>query len=658
MGVARVFWLSCCVLLMAACGSDADGSADAGASDTSTSDAIGSDVGAAQMGPPRDVVVCTGKTHQLYTPLSNPTLELMPDDLWSQPAPDSLTGIRLHVTKDTPWVNGATEGLAQPNIDLSRLDGWGTTASMFIRFDGEIGPLANGEKASVENEGLQLWQLGDSPVRLPFEATTVDDGQTVLIAPMVPLKPKTTHLLVATTALKDSAGACMAPSETTHKLLERKVTEAPLKTRAIAIDQALTAANIALSDVSAVSVFTTQSIVEESEAVAKDIVTRTFKWSQKATCTTPKGKSYQRCEARFIGQDYRKEREVLPQPSAPLEHIVRIWLPKTGTGPFPVVIFGHGLTGAKDQGEPVAQLGCPLGVAVVAIDAVKHGKHPAGGFQGLAAVLGFFGIDVASMGFDFLAMRDNWRQSTYDKLQLVALMTQQPDIDGDGKPDLDADKLAYLGVSLGGIMGSELLALSGQVSAAVLSVPGGKVSSIVLSSKEFGPLITAFKPDGTTDGDVQRFFPVLQTLTERGDSANWAPYVMKDRLIGKKAPSVLLQMAIGDEIVPNIATRMLVRAMGVPVLGDVLQPVGIVGHEAKLPISGNQASKTATAGVFQFDRSRKKPGSTVKAASHGSVPASQEALTQDKAFIDSWLKGNVPEVIDPYVTLNTPKLGK
>ena len=97
-------------------------------------------------------------------------------------------------------------------------------------------------------------------------------------------------------------------------------------------------------------------------------------------------------------------------------------------------------------------------MATVAIDAVSHGEHPAGGAKStIDAVAKFFAVDFATQGFKSLILRDNWRQSTYDKLQLVRLLTdaantKRNDIDGDGKDDLLTDRahFAYFGVSLGG----------------------------------------------------------------------------------------------------------------------------------------------------------------------------------------------------------------
>jgi len=129
-----------------------------------------------------------------------------------------------------------------------------------------------------------------------------------------------------------------------------------------------------------------------------------------------------------------------------------------------MLIYGHGPGGGRGQGERLASFAAPMGIATVAIDAQAHGEHPTAtpGAATLNVVLDFFGINLSMLqtrALEAARLRDNFRGSTWDKLQLVSLLVAHPDIDGDGAADLDITRYAYLGVSLGGIMGPELLAL-------------------------------------------------------------------------------------------------------------------------------------------------------------------------------------------------------
>ena len=56
------------------------------------------------------------------------------------------------------------------------------------------------------------------------------------------------------------------------------------------------------------------------------------------------------------------------------------------------------------------------------------------------------------------------------------------------------------------------------------------------------------------------------------DPASFAPHLLRDPLPGSSAKRILVQESIGDSQVPNLATRILARAMGLPGL-DLEQPV-------------------------------------------------------------------------------------
>ena len=153
-----------------------------------------------------------------------------------------------------------------------------------------------------------------------------------------------------------------------------------------------------------------------------------------------------------------------------------MYLPE-GEGPFPVVVYGHGIVDDRFTAKKSAELLTPIGFAVVAIDAPHHGAHPtaaSGEGDPIDAALGLLGADLDTLSLDTKQIRNNFRQAACDKLQMLRLLEDNPDIDGDGTADLDMSQIGYHGVSLGGIMGPELLVLRPDISAALLSVPGGR----------------------------------------------------------------------------------------------------------------------------------------------------------------------------------------
>jgi hypothetical protein len=655
-----------------ACGADPAESTDSGdaAADVDTaSDALGdatSDTGA-DTGPP-PVTFCEGATAYMYDPLGT-VLATFPDDWLTRPDPSTPTGLAVDVSPErAPWIAALPVIGQDVMAAIGTLDGFGTTAGVVLRFTGPLGAVPTGEVDSVTSPALQLLELsGATARRVPFEAELTDDDGLILW-PMVPLRPKTRHAVVMTTALTDAAGACIAPSPALRELVQGRVPAPGPDGLGQRYLDALAAAQVAPGEVSAAVVFTTQSIVEQTQAIAADIRGRTYAWVDAPSCQDKP--AFRECDATFLAQDYRTDRVVRgTAPTRDLVLPVRFWLPypfgaaaiavPPPLPPAPVIIFGHGLASDRSQAGALAPFAAPAGMATVAIDAVAHGDHPdsSGAGSKIEAVLSFFAIDIERQSLDALVLRDNWRQSTWEKLQLIELMRQHPDVDGDGLADLDMSHLAYLGASLGGIMGPELLALSPDIGAGVLSVPGGRVSSIISDAELFSGIVTLMAPAGTPKGEVRRFFPLLQTALERGDSANFGPHVLLDRLDDAgEAPHVLVAMAIDDNTVPNVANRAIARALGTPQVGEVRQVVGVVGPDTALPTSGNLDGGALTAGVFQYDRIRKSADAAVEKASHDNVTKSYESVEQLLHFFATWLDTGLPEIIDPYTVLATPPL--
>lgn len=99
------------------------------------------------------------------------------------------------------------------------------------------------------------------------------------------------------------------------------------------------------------------------------------------------------------------------------------------------------------------------------------------------------------------------------------------------------------------------------------------MSAIISDGATFAPLIDLLRPRASSRGDVRRFFPMLQTVLDRGDAASYGPQVLADRLpvFDARVPSVLLGVVLDDEIMPNVASYTLARSIGVPVVEPLLR---------------------------------------------------------------------------------------
>jgi hypothetical protein len=551
--------------------------------------------------------------------------------------------------------------------DLWECDGFGINAELFFRFDRafDVARLPDAEATARPGAGVGIVVVDGpgepAPRFIPAALRLTDDGRTLRLAPLFPLPARATVAAFVTRELTEAAGGCLEPSSA---MAARLAVLAGDDARAIAALRDLGVIEDAAADLVALTVFPTQSVVEDSVAVAADIATRSFALDGPATCTADASGRWVQCEAAFIAWNYRdaeghfppRARGTAVTPRGTYRLPLTVWLPPATVprrGPFPALVYGHGLSDGRRQGARLAEFAAPRGIATVAIDAVQHGQHPTVSRPdpgALETVLSFFALRTSgTVGIDARALRDNFRQSTWDKLQLTRLLGAGLDVDGDGAVDIDPARVGYLGVSLGGIMGPELLALTDAYGAAVLVVPGGRVSSIISDSETFGPLIRVARPRGVSQGDVDRFFPILQTVIDRGDAASYAPHVLADRLpgAGRSVPSVLVGVVLDDDTVPNVSNYALARAFPVDVVPPVLRPEPGLRMAPAAPVRGNIASGTATAGLLQFDVVR-LPDGRVETATHANVGASEVGVRAWLHFLETHWNEGLAEILDPY----------
>ncbi|HEX3092263.1 MAG TPA: hypothetical protein VHW72_06555 [Candidatus Angelobacter sp.] len=324
---------------------------------------------------------------------------------------------------------------------------------------------------------------------------------------------------------------------------------------------------------------------------------------------------------KFTGQHWQNANVFIPQvptrqsvPSQGTEEIFfNLFIPSgpRPTNGWPVAIFGHGFTDSK-QGAPfaVASTLAHNGIASIAINVVGHGFGPNSTLtikQGATSTT----FPEGGRGFDqdgngqitsaegsstfvlspqgTIGSRDALQQTTADLMQLVRAIQGGIDADGDGLPDLDANRIYYAGQSFGGIYGTIFLGIEPDIRAGVPNVPGGPIIDIVRLSPSFQLLLTqalsvrtpsllnAGPPIFFNDNSPLRNLPpvinnvpgaiAIQTvedtsrwLGQQGDPVAWAPFVRKSPLAGDLAKSVIVQFARGDKTVPNPTATALIRS--------------------------------------------------------------------------------------------------
>jgi pimeloyl-ACP methyl ester carboxylesterase len=269
-------------------------------------------------------------------------------------------------------------------------------------------------------------------------------------------------------------------------------------------------------------------------------------------------------------------------------------MPDSGTGPVPVVIFGHGLITERRFVLAVGSALAAKGFAAISIDFPYHGGRTycakggpisvvdpldgslaslnpcssgttcndvgkcvdANGNGNKLATFGVIDMPVAS-GAMFLEIehiansKDHFQQALVDlgSLDRVLRLGNWQAVTGRA---IDTSRIYYAGQSLGGIMGAVFLGTDPDIQRAVLNVPGANLVPMFDDSTFFKGQMNAFFQRQKVDRasfEGRRFLTVAKWFMDAVD-----PQHLGD-ITGNR--SLLIQMATLDFIIPNDNTKIL-----------------------------------------------------------------------------------------------------
>jgi len=345
-------------------------------------------------------------------------------------------------------------------------------------------------------------------------------------------------------------------------------------------------------------------------------------------------------------------------------------------GGYPVTIYQHGITSNRTAMLTMADaLAAPPSCrAAVAMDLPLHGiaadnalnvalggalfedynpntlrertfgidyvnnETGAPGADGVADTSGKHTINLQYL----LVARDNTRQAALDLLYLEQVI---PFMDVDGTPgfDFDGADIGYVGHSLGGIVGTGVLAYSGTnqflvgadnvtpvIKAGALVNPGGGIIKMLDGSPTFGPdirtgLSAAFGlTEGTPEFEAQlaAYYFAAQTILDSSDPINTSAHAVSNNI-----PTLMFQN-LGDTVVPNFVTTAPLS--GTEPLARTLALTTLVTEEAG-----------AVAGSRIFSK--------INIGGHSSIAIPDEATVEMQTQVVSFLAsgGTAVVVTDP-----------
>ena len=225
--------------------------------------------------------------------------------------------------------------------------------------------------------------------------------------------------------------------------------------------------------------------------------------------------------------------------------------PKPTAG-WPVVIVQHGLGGNRTQALAMADSFADACFIVASIDLPLHGitdtTNPfyqapnertfnvdlinnatgATGPDGLIDASGTHAIPIIVSSP--LTARDTLRQGQVD-IGVLAKSVVNLKVTADPTPDIDPNRVHYVGLSLGGIVGLAQAKYAPNVRTVTVAAPGGLLTQLLLDSPTFGAtvrggVLASFAANPATNNwpnngaQFNNLFREIQTLVDPGDPIN------------------------------------------------------------------------------------------------------------------------------------------
>lgn len=193
----------------------------------------------------------------------------------------------------------------------------------------------------------------------------------------------------------------------------------------------------------------------------------------------------------------------------------------------------------------------------------------------------------------------------------------------------DPSFVGYFGASMGHILGGTLAALA-DFPRVVLNVGGGAFTHCMPRSLNFGPFSLLL---GTVFQDplvVQSYVAMMQRPLDTIDPISYAQYVLASKLPGSPEDRrVLMQIGLGDPAVPNLASYLHARALGIPLV--IPSPTSVFG----LPgVSAAEAPSSLTIFDYGVDTTGYAEGKPISPnLVHDTVRLNPAALRQMVTFL-------------------------
>ncbi|MAT92681.1 MAG: hypothetical protein CME59_08770 [Halioglobus sp.] len=231
----------------------------------------------------------------------------------------------------------------------------------------------------------------------------------------------------------------------------------------------------------------------------------------------------------------------------------------------PLVAFGHGQLGAKEQVLGMQPLAVTENLALFGLDWKGFASDDT-----VTVVAALAGGDLST----FRAVPERMHQGFLNFLMAMRTLS----VEAEGGPStplnqalnadcggaaLDGGKRYYFGGSQGGILGASLMALSTDIERGLLAVPGQSYNLLLNRSVNFDPFAaTIYAQYDWNALDMQMNLALVQGLWDRAEPTGYSKYIRDNTLPGTPGHEVLIQVSKADHQVTNLGAHIMARTIG------------------------------------------------------------------------------------------------
>lgn len=614
----------------------------------------------------------------------------VPDDFFLQPDAGTATGERLVVPVPAGRSGGVTNLLTSVLSPSESLDGQSPLAPFVIDLPAELDPSSLPLTQAASMDPLATIGLFDidesSPTfaqRVPFhlvpKTAENDLGETehqLLVFGGYPLEPRGQYaLVVSRRALVDPTRPLEASAFFAKALGPAADRGTPEEQKSGGITDAVMAALLRTSppvrtdDVALVlraSIRSMDHVADDRLEIRRqlqELPAPTFsidevypdevEGSPVAAIVRGTWQAPQWREGNFLARDD----EGRPRRTADVDIPFVMTLPKEPLpGGAPVVMFQHAQPATSESVGYAARIHLPGYVVIGFTDPLNRASSSLGGINQLI----FLDLFTQKRMPEVIALLANAEQMAFLKLidELGGNLDVLPIGAPDGEAEIAADApILYFGYSQGAHHGTGFLPFAPEITAACLSVAGGRWTAGLLHQDQ------PDNPDGTyafvasffagiTRSDFLNGISMVQAAVDDQDWLNVARLMYRQPLdLGSDGrASLLLQEGLSDTRVPAYSTSAAANAFGIPHLLPIARETpGLVPIEA--PVRGNIDDATSAA-FIQFVPSvdpTAAPSAGCEDIEEGHFCAVDAApsIQQRLRFFSTAVEG-VPEIVNPF----------